>query len=386
MTIGYTAHTTVDGTVGTVITGTLTPNNGSNRGLLCIVRFLDATAGTTITSVEWDLAGSTQSLTEKIVKDAGGASRTRIAAIYALEGVDPGTTLKSWRVTFSQSVNSYSIEWISLNSVDQTSFVGVVTGTTRSVSNDGTVTLTPSSTAENIIFSAIMINVAGTLSFTPATDNNEITDSIVGSGGSTVGYSTNIRTGTINGNAYTVGATCSHNGELAVVATTIKEFQSVAETQYISGTAVVNTNAFGQPTISVGAVFITGTGISNVNTFGLPTISVGIVIISGTGITNVNSFGLPVIDVGTVTISGTGIGNTNAFGLPTISVGSVVISGTGIVNVNSFGLPTISGASPQSIISSGFLNVIIFGNPTVTRVKNRDRSSRRLPLQRVRRR
>jgi hypothetical protein len=231
-----------------------------------------------------------------------------------------------------------------------------------------------------------MINVAGTLSFTPATDNNEITDSIVGSGGSTVGYSTNIRTGTINGNAYTVGATCSHNGELAVVATTIKEFQSVAETQYISGTAVVNTNAFGQPTISVGAVFITGTGISNVNTFGLPTISVGIVIISGTGITNVNSFGLPVIDVGTVTISGTGIGNTNAFGLPTISVGSVVISGTGIVNVNSFGLPTISGASPQSIISSGFLNVIIFGNPTVTRVKNRDRSSRRLPLQRVRRR
>lgn len=221
MAIAWTVHTTSTGTSASSDSGSLTPKSGSDRGLICIVEFLDGSGGTTISDVKWDTAGANISLTLAVSVDNSdpSSSRTRITAIYYLQGTDPGETSKNWSVTFSEAVSSHHITWISLTGVDQTDFKDAVSSgaTGNSVDTEDSITTSDATTA---IFVGSLIQ--GSTSHTPITNTTEEYDGSVGGGpAATTGFVGSRAVSSAG--SYTVGSDAASSNYWSCCAMSIKE-------------------------------------------------------------------------------------------------------------------------------------------------------------------
>ena len=135
--------------------------------------------------------------------------------------------------------------------------------------------------------------------------------------------------------------------------------------QSITPTGIASGEAFGSPSISVGAVTVSPTGIASDEAFGAATVSNGAVAITPTGIASGETFGAPSVDVGTVTISPTGIASDEAFGSAAVGQGGVTITPPGIATGEAFGAATVA-LGAVSISPTGIATGEAFGSAAVT--------------------
>lgn len=137
----------------------------------------------------------------------------------------------------------------------------------------------------------------------------------------------------------------------------IGAYQLVGST--VSPSGIGSTNAFGNPTVTPGAVTVNPSGIPSTLAFGTPSVISGAIVVP-TGIPSSNAFGTPSLSA-SATIAPAGIGSTNAFGNPTISS---EVAPTGIASTNAFGTPTIEQA--VVVTPAGIPSTNMFGHPALS--------------------
>jgi hypothetical protein len=126
-----------------------------------------------------------------------------------------------------------------------------------------------------------------------------------------------------------------------------------------AGGGIASTEAFGNPTVSIGAgnQTITCTGIASTEAFG--TLKVNQTI-HGTGIASTEAFGTTKI---VLTVHTTGIASTEAFGTPQLNL---IVRLTGIASTETFGTTTV--VADQFITCTGIASTEAFGTLQVNRV------------------
>lgn len=97
--------------------------------------------------------------------------------------------------------------------------------------------------------------------------------------------------------------------------------------------------------------YLTPTGMASTEAFGAPTVSVGAVTLAPPSIASTVAFGSPTVSTSTPaqTLSPTGVASTVAFGAPTVSPGAVTVAPPGIASTVAFGSPTVSGQIIKSL-------------------------------------
>jgi hypothetical protein len=143
------------------------------------------------------------------------------------------------------------------------------------------------------------------------------------------------------------------------------EFVAGGGSTTLAPAGFVNTNAFGSPTITVGAVTLSAAGLDDADAFGTPIVTVGSVTLSATGLDDADAFGTPVITRGAVSLQTTGLDDADAFGSPIVSTGALSLRPTGHDDADAFGASTIT-PGPVTLVVAGVAQAQAFGAAIVT--------------------
>lgn len=127
--------------------------------------------------------------------------------------------------------------------------------------------------------------------------------------------------------------------------------------------SIASAEAFGNPTITVGAVTVQPISIASAEAFGNPSI-VPTYTIEADSIASAEAFGSPAVLPGTATIEPISIGSAEAFGNPLIALEVQTVQVISIDSSEAFGSPAVNATYTVQVISIGSSEA--FGNPAVT--------------------
>jgi hypothetical protein len=126
----------------------------------------------------------------------------------------------------------------------------------------------------------------------------------------------------------------------------------------LSPQSIPTAEAFGQPSVieAPPAADLSPNSIPTAEAFGQPALAVSAVSLYPTSIASAEAFEAPVVAMGAAFLSPTGIESGEAFGLTVLAVGAVSISPDGILSEETFGHPLVSlfqTSVPTSLLAAG---------------------------------